>query len=154
MTEVSNRAGMRVSHANGEDDGGLNENPDNKDEDAWTEEEQSMAPKFQLHSSNDNNFKIANGNGMAQTRGVASLAHPWALKNPVSIVRRLKNAGLHGVEVYRSDGKAAGFSELADAYGLLKIGGSDFHGRGDPDETDLGKVAILDSTMHEFLKVS
>ncbi|GLJ52129.1 hypothetical protein SUGI_1108990 [Cryptomeria japonica] len=90
---------------------------------------------------------------ICRTGGVAALAHPWALKNPVSVVRSLKEAGLHGIEVYRSDGKSAGFSELADAYGLLKIGGSDFHGRGGPDETDLGKVPIPDSAMHEFLKV-
>ncbi|KAG5229244.1 PHP domain-containing family protein [Salix suchowensis] len=31
-----------------------------------------------------------------ETGGVAVLAHPWALKNPVAIIRRLKDAGLHG----------------------------------------------------------
>lgn len=36
------------------------------------------------------------------------LAHPWALKNPVAVIMRLKEAGLHGMEVYRSDGKLAG----------------------------------------------
>ena len=45
---------------------------------------------------------------ICETGGVAVLAHPWALKNPVTIVRRLKDAGLHGIEVYRSDGKLAG----------------------------------------------
>jgi hypothetical protein len=30
------------------------------------------------------------------------------LKNPVAIVRRLKEAGLHGMEVYKSDGRLAG----------------------------------------------
>ena len=43
-----------------------------------------------------------------ETGGVAVLAHPWALKNPSAIVRRLKDAGLHGIEVYRSDGKLSG----------------------------------------------
>lgn len=42
------------------------------------------------------------------TGGVSVLAHPWALKNPVAIVRRLKEAGLHGMEVYKSDGRLAG----------------------------------------------
>lgn len=42
------------------------------------------------------------------TGGVAVLAHPWALKNPVSVIRRLTEAGLHGIEAYRSDGKLAG----------------------------------------------
>lgn len=45
---------------------------------------------------------------ICNTGGVAVLAHPWALKNPVSIIRKLKAAGLHGMEVYRSDGKLAG----------------------------------------------
>lgn len=45
---------------------------------------------------------------ICETGGVAVLAHPWALKNPVAIVRRLKDAGLHGIEVYRSDGRLAG----------------------------------------------
>lgn len=42
------------------------------------------------------------------TGGVTVLAHPWALKNPVAVIRRLKDAGLQGLEVYRSDGKLAG----------------------------------------------
>lgn len=45
---------------------------------------------------------------ICETGGVAVLAHPWALKNPVAVIRRLKEAGLHGLEVYRSDGKLAG----------------------------------------------
>jgi predicted metal-dependent phosphoesterase TrpH len=45
---------------------------------------------------------------ISNTGGVAVLAHPWALKNPVAIIMRLKEAGLHGMEVYRSDGKLAG----------------------------------------------
>ena len=45
---------------------------------------------------------------ISHTGGVAVLAHPWALKNPVPIVRRLKEAGLHGMEVYKSDGRLAG----------------------------------------------
>lgn len=36
------------------------------------------------------------------------MAHPWALKSPVSVIRGLKAAGLHAVEVYRSDGKVSG----------------------------------------------
>lgn len=49
---------------------------------------------------------------ICETGGVAVLAHPWALKNPVAIIRRLKEAGLHGLEVYRSDGKLAGMNSL------------------------------------------
>lgn len=91
---------------------------------------------------------------ICETGGVAVLAHPWALKNPVAIVRRLKEAGLHGIEVYRSDGKLAAYSELADAYDLVKLGGSDFHGRGGNSESNLGSVNLPVLAVHEFLKVA
>lgn len=45
-----------------------------------------------------------------QTGGVAVLAHPWALKNLVPVVKDLKAAGLHAMEVYRSDGKVSGMN--------------------------------------------
>ncbi|KAL1822888.1 hypothetical protein ACET3Z_009666 [Daucus carota] len=89
-----------------------------------------------------------------ETGGVAVLAHPWALKNPVAIIRRLKEAGLHGLEVYRRDGKLAAYSDLADAYDLLKVGGSDFHGRGGQSESNLGSVGLPVVAVHEFLKVA
>lgn len=89
-----------------------------------------------------------------ETGGVAVLAHPWALKNPVGVIRRLKEAGLHGIEVYRRDGKLAAYSDLADAYDLLKVGGSDFHGRGGQSESNLGSVSLPVVAVHEFLKVA
>ncbi|KAF9610324.1 hypothetical protein IFM89_021994 [Coptis chinensis] len=91
---------------------------------------------------------------ICRTGGVAALAHPWALKNPLAVVRRLKDAGLHGIEVYRSDGKLAAFSDLADTYDLVKLGGSDYHGRGTHDESDLGSVNLPVMTLHAFLKVA
>lgn len=91
---------------------------------------------------------------ICETGGVAVLAHPWALKNPVTIVRRLKDAGLHGIEVYRSDGKLAAYNDLADDYGLVKLGGSDYHGRGGQSESDLGSVNLPVLAVHNFLKVA
>ncbi|KAJ0501185.1 putative phosphoribosyl 1,2-cyclic phosphate 1,2-diphosphodiesterase [Helianthus annuus] len=91
---------------------------------------------------------------VCETGGVAVLAHPWALKNPVAIIRRLKEAGLHGLEVYRSDGKLAAFSDLADTYDLLKLGGSDYHARGGSSESALGSVSLPMVAVHEFLKVA
>ncbi|GFY89393.1 polymerase/histidinol phosphatase-like protein [Actinidia rufa] len=91
---------------------------------------------------------------ICETGGIAVLAHPWALKNPVAIVRRLKDAGLHGIEVYRSDGKLAAYSDLADAYDLIKLGGSDFHGRGGQSESDLGSVSLPVLVVHDFLRMA
>lgn len=89
-----------------------------------------------------------------ETGGVAALAHPWSLKDALPVVKRLKEAGLHAIEVYRGDGKVNGYAALADTYQLLKLGGSDFHGRGDPDETKLGKVALPSLAIREFLRVA
>ncbi|ONK75516.1 uncharacterized protein A4U43_C03F17710 [Asparagus officinalis] len=91
---------------------------------------------------------------ICHTGGISALAHPWALKNPVSVIRSLKAAGLHAMEVYRSDGKVSGFSDLADNYGLLKLGGSDYHGRGGHDESDLGSVKLPILAVYEFLKLA
>ncbi|XP_054800841.1 uncharacterized protein LOC129304989 [Prosopis cineraria] len=91
---------------------------------------------------------------ICNTGGVAVLAHPWALKNPAPIVRKLKEAGLHGVEVYRSDGKLAAYSDLADTCSLLKLGGSDYHGKGNRNESELGSVNLPALVLHDFLKVA
>ncbi|XP_010467209.1 PREDICTED: uncharacterized protein LOC104747293 [Camelina sativa] len=90
---------------------------------------------------------------ICKTGGVAVLAHPWALKNHVGVIRRLKDAGLHGVEVYRSDGKLEVFSELADTYSLLKLGGSDYHGKGGRNESELGSVNLPVTALQEFLNI-
>ncbi|KAL6517648.1 hypothetical protein OROMI_033349 [Orobanche minor] len=89
-----------------------------------------------------------------ETGGVAILAHPWSLKNPAAIIRRLKDAGLHGLEAYRSDGKLSVFSDLADKHDLLKLGGSDYHGRGGGQESDVGSTSLPLLMVHEFLKVA
>ncbi|KFK39951.1 hypothetical protein AALP_AA3G310500 [Arabis alpina] len=91
---------------------------------------------------------------ICETGGVAVLAHPWSLKDHVSVIRRLKDAGLHGVEVYRSDGKLEVFSELADTYSLLKLGGSDYHGKGGRYETELGSVNLPVTALQAFLNVA
>ncbi|PRQ49589.1 putative phosphoribosyl 1,2-cyclic phosphate 1,2-diphosphodiesterase [Rosa chinensis] len=91
---------------------------------------------------------------ICDTGGVAVLAHPWALKNTVAIIRSLKEAGLHGMEVYRSDGKLTAYSDLADTYGLLKLGGSDYHGRGGQGESELGSVNLPVLVLRDFLKVA
>ncbi|KAG6409158.1 hypothetical protein SASPL_132192 [Salvia splendens] len=89
-----------------------------------------------------------------ETGGVSILAHPWALKNPSAIVRRLKEAGLHGIEAYRSDGKLSVYSDLADVHDLLKLGGSDYHGRGGQQESDVGSTSVPVLVVQEFLKVA
>ncbi|KAI0498584.1 hypothetical protein KFK09_019472 [Dendrobium nobile] len=91
---------------------------------------------------------------IGNTGGVAVLAHPWALKNPAAVIRSLKAAGLHAMEVYRCDGKVDGYGELADLHGLIKLGGSDFHGRGGNDESEIGSVNLPVISIYKFLKLA
>ncbi|KAJ8433938.1 hypothetical protein Cgig2_001867 [Carnegiea gigantea] len=91
---------------------------------------------------------------VCKTGGVSVLAHPWTLKTLVPVVKKLKEAGLHGIEVYRSDGKLAVYSDLADAHGLLKLGGSDFHGKGGHGESPLGSVSLPVLAVHDFLSIA
>lgn len=91
---------------------------------------------------------------VCRTGGISVLAHPWTLKTLVPVVKKLKEAGLHGIEVYRSDGKLAVYSDLADAHGLLKLGGSDFHGKGGHGESPLGSVSLPVLAVHDFLSIA
>lgn len=80
-----------------------------------------------------------------QSGGVAVLAHPVQLRTENDaqlerIIKDLKDSGLVGLEVLHSDHDLAlveKYSRLADRYGLLKTGGSDFHGS-NKSQIDLG----------------
>ena len=68
--------------------------------------------------------------------GLAGVAHPTQLRkeNSAQIRQEIKNLadfGLDCLEVIHSDHResvVAELSEIADDFGLLKTGGSDFHG--------------------------
>lgn len=45
-------------------------------------------------------------------------------------------------------------SDLADTYNLLKLGGSDFHGRDDKEEPDVGSVDLPVLAVLNFLEVA
>ncbi|HZZ44475.1 MAG TPA: PHP domain-containing protein [Tepidisphaeraceae bacterium] len=72
-----------------------------------------------------------------ESGGVAVLAHPIQLRTGNDaeldrVVKDLVDLGLQGIEVIHSDHDAAWVEkvgELAGKYGLIKTGGSDFHGR-------------------------
>jgi len=76
-----------------------------------------------------------------QSGGMPVLAHPVQLRTENDaqlerVVKDLVDLGLVGLEVIHSDhdaGLAEKYSRLADRYGLLKTGGSDFHGTNKKD---------------------
>jgi len=83
-----------------------------------------------------------------ESGGVPVLAHPVQLRTENDaqlerIVKDLTDLGLVGLEVIHSDHDAAmvdKYSKLAERYGLIKTGGSDFHGTNKKDIT-LGTAA-------------
>lgn len=48
----------------------------------------------------------------------------------------------------------AEYSDLADTHDLLKLGGSDYHGRGGHQESDVGSTSVPMFAVQEFLKVA
>jgi len=84
--------------------------------------------------------------------GIAVLAHPWCCSpDPIKMILRLIPHGLHGIEVYRDQGKIEFYGEFADQQGLLKMGGSDFHGLPGHDETELGVLPMPNEAVHRFV---
>ena len=72
--------------------------------------------------------------------GLASLAHPVRLpqrgRELEHLVDQLVEAGLEGIEVFHSEhgsDDCAEFAGIAERYGLIPTGGSDFHGDNKPN---------------------
>jgi predicted metal-dependent phosphoesterase TrpH len=76
--------------------------------------------------------------------GLPVLAHPFTVADPEAMVLRLKPAGLVGIEAYYKDNppeQTRASLDLADKYGLIATGGSDYHGI-DASEVGLGGVEV------------
>jgi predicted metal-dependent phosphoesterase TrpH len=98
-----------------------------------------------------------------QTKAVAILAHPCLIKlkgqDLFNEIARLKKIGLQGIEVQHSDmsiEQMHEYNQLADALGLLKSGGSDFHGTSCHYGVKLGvgrgQLNIPDEYIEKILK--
>ncbi len=76
---------------------------------------------------------------------VPVLAHPFSTRDVEGTVGRLVPAGLRGLEVYYGEYDAIQQLELlgvAQRYGLVPTGGSDFHGPRFREGRDLGTVGV------------
>lgn len=82
-----------------------------------------------------------------QSHGIAVLAHPVQLRTENDaqlerVVKDMVDLGVQGIEIIHSDHAPElmeKYSKLADRFGLLKTGGSDFHGMNKKD-IQLGTV--------------
>jgi predicted metal-dependent phosphoesterase TrpH len=80
-----------------------------------------------------------------QAGGVASLAHPTWLSEPVHLLSQLVEAGLDGIEVYYGtyDEATVGWLvSLARKFNLVPTGGTDFHGTPGLAHADLGSRSL------------
>lgn len=74
--------------------------------------------------------------------GIAVLAHPGQLDS-YGIIERLVKEGLDGIELYHNDHNEKDYKKINDycsRYGLIKTGGSDFHG-------DYGKIESIGQVL-------
>ena len=77
--------------------------------------------------------------------GLPVLAHPFTVKEPEMLVKKLKAGGLVGIEAYYKDNtpeETGATLGLAKRYGLIATGGSDFHGIADSNDAMLGSVDV------------
>ncbi len=80
-----------------------------------------------------------------RAKGLPVLAHPLTINDPETLIIELKPSGLAGLEAYYKDYTAEEINRLvslADRYGLIATGGSDYHGLDDSDEIMIGGTEV------------
>ena len=85
----------------------------------------------------------------------AVFAHPSFTKSFDDVVPALVEAGLAGMEVYYKDYDTETVNTLAAKaakYGLLPLGGSDYHALNNPGEREPGDIPLPDKVAREFLE--
>jgi 3',5'-nucleoside bisphosphate phosphatase len=92
--------------------------------------------------------------------GLATLAHPrelYAAGGLDALLERLKSAGLTGIEVYYQDyvpEEIETFRLLAEKFGLLPLGGSDYHGLGGPQQREPGDIPLPRDPVDKLFKLA
>jgi len=88
--------------------------------------------------------------------GIASLAHPGKLGDPVRFIRKLKDAGLDALEAYHSDHSPMITERIlrwAEHYGLAVTGGTDSHGPHSARGVPIGAVNVPDAVGEQVLEM-
>jgi predicted metal-dependent phosphoesterase TrpH len=83
--------------------------------------------------------------------GAAVLAHPTWVNNVETHIQEMIPAGLVGMEVYYgtySPETMSNLSDIAQKYGLIPCGGSDYHALGNPDEALPGYQGPPESSVN------
>ena len=89
-----------------------------------------------------------------KANGLPVLAHPFTIDNLETITIELKAAGLIGLEVYYDSYTTDEINRLvslADKYGLIATGGSDYHGLEADSETMIGDVDVPMASVERLM---
>jgi len=92
-----------------------------------------------------------------QANGLPVLAHPLTINEPEVMVSELKESGLIGLEAYYGDYTAEEINRLlslADKYGLITTGGSDYHGLDDSAETMIGGADVPIESAEQLIALA
>ena len=92
-----------------------------------------------------------------RARGLPVLAHPFTLTEPEAQVKKLKITGLVGLEAYYKDASREDVKtmlRLAERYGLIATGGSDYHGIGEGNEVKLGGVDVPPQAAEKLIALA
>jgi predicted metal-dependent phosphoesterase TrpH len=93
---------------------------------------------------------------LADHGAVPTLAHPLSTGDIEGTLRRLVPAGLRGFETYYAEYAPEQHRQLraiADAWGLVPTGGSDYHGAGFREGRELGAAPVPDETYDRLAAV-
>lgn len=91
--------------------------------------------------------------------GTAVLAHPLtkASSNPEPLVQRLVKAGLAGLEAHYKEYPQEDremLIRLADKYGLITTGGSDYHGLDESVEVMIGEAGVPPEVVGNLIEIA
>ncbi len=94
---------------------------------------------------------------LAKVDALTVLAHPATLSNLDDLIGDLKAVGLVGLEVYYQDyneSTRARLAATAERHGLLKLGGSDYHGLGGEHERLPGDIPLPEEDIDAFMELA
>lgn len=89
-----------------------------------------------------------------ESGGLAVMAHPFSVPDPDVLAPKLVEFGLAGLECFYGEytpAQRAALAELAERHGLLKTGGSDYHGPAFREGRELGSVRLPVDVIEAFL---
>lgn len=92
-----------------------------------------------------------------RAKGLPVLAHPLTINDPEALIIELKPSGLVGLEAYYkdyTDEEINRLVSLAEKYGLIATGGSDYHGLDDSAEVMIGGADVPDESAEQLIALA